>query len=342
MKRFTLLAVVLVALMVIPAPGLFAEEEGGPEPSAPKIDEEKTPWLKGVTIPPFPPNVSPVIPAKIYGPDGGPIPATMSEDIPVLFTVDSEIFAEKPPTEFKGTQLLNGAWDGTPSVRWFFADIGKHRSTLASCTEILPKNQMKIMPLDPCPFGGISVTLARPMKYEYSPGRFRRAYVNSSIGANLAVTDITPPTCGIEIKGTTRQGSFWSVENPPNGPAPKGADAFLRGSFLTQDGQDLEIVVRGLQLDHMVVPGNQATILLPKDEELEIRLVLLDNDKVDEKTIHYGISDGAGDEPLPVGPVNPDRLKLSDLKLPEKAFFFIDSKDVSGNRQIFFVPVKVF
>ena len=342
MKRYSLVAVlVLAAVMVIQAPALFAEEEGK-EPSPVKIDVEKAPWLKGVTIPPIPPNISPVVPAPIYGPDGGDIPATLTEDVGAIFTVDSEIFAPKPPTEFKGVTLLNGVWDGQPSVRWFFADVKKHKSTIASASDILPKNQMKIVPLDPSERGGITVTLARPMKYEAEPGVFRRTYVNSSRGANLAVVDITPPTCGLEIKGATRSGSFWSMENPANAAPPKTADAILRGNLLNPNGQDLEVIVQGLNLAHMVVPENQATIYLPKDEEVQIQLALHDNDKVDEKSIRFGISEGAGEEPVLVGAQNPEKIKLSDLKLPEKAFFFIEAKDLTGNRQIFYVPVKAY
>jgi hypothetical protein len=303
---------------------------------------KKAPWLKGVTIPPVPPRVSPVVPAFIFGPDGAGIPATLSEDIPVLFTVDSEVFAPKPPTEFKGEQLPNGVWDGQPSVRWFSQDVGRKKSTLASCSEILPKNQMKIAPLDPCKRGAITVTLARRMKYEDTPGHFRLTYVNSSRGAVVGVTDITPPTCGLEIKGATRSGSFWSTEAPPNAPPPKNGNAFLRGSFLTQDGKDLEVIVQGLDLGLMVVPEAQATILLPKDEPVTIQLILQDNVKVDEKSVRFGISDGAAEEPVPVGTLNPEKVKLSDLPPTKNAFFFIEAKDTSGNKQVFYVPVKGF
>jgi len=214
------------------APPIAATEGGGPPP---KIDEQKTPWLKGVTIPTTPAHPSPLLKAEILMGDGSPIPASLTEDVAVLMMVSSDIFAEKPPESWQGKALPNAVWTGQASVRWFFDDSAKNESTMASCSEQLPGNQMKVTPLNPSRSGGVTVTLARPMKYEETPGRFRTVFANSSQGLNVRILDITPPTCGLEITCGTSQGTFWTVENPPHKfPLPKAADVCMRVFCSTQ------------------------------------------------------------------------------------------------------------
>jgi hypothetical protein len=72
-----------------------------------------------------------------------------------------------------------------------------------------------------------------------------------------------------------------------------------------------------------------------------LREIRFDSPFVDNDKLKYGICNGAGGEPAPVGPVNAPELNLADLKIPENAHFYVDATDVAGNRQVLFVPLKV-
>lgn len=340
--------VVLVALIVTVigtvCPGLIsAEEQDETEKTkAPVINEEKTPWLKGVTLPPVSNRPAPILPAKIFGGDGGPVPSTFTEDVPVLLSVDSAIFAESPPTEFKGNSFPKSEWTLLPSVRWFFDDVKKNKSTLASVSELLPMNQIYVTPLDPTSLGGVSAMISRQMKYEIAPGRFRKTFVNSSTALNVKVTDITPPTCGMEISVDGKTAAFWPIENPINKyPPPKLADVICKGALFTKDGKSTETVIPGLEMgSNMVVPADQAAIYLNKDDEIAFKVILQDNFKVNEPTVRFGICGIPVAEPVFIGPQNPEKLKLDSVKLPDDPHLFIEASDTSGNRQILFVPIK--
>lgn len=310
---------------------------------APAIDTAKTPWLEGVTIPTQPPHVSPLVPVDIAGENGGPVPATISEDIPILLTANSDVFAEKPPASWKGTDLPDAEWTGRPSVRWFFEDVGKNRSTLASATEDLAENQMKVVPLDPTLSGAVTITIARPMKYRIAPDRFRTTFVNASRSLSTVVTDITPPVCGLEIIVDGVTGTVYPVENPPHKhPLPKLSDVICRGKLFGLAGDDESVTIEGLELGtQMIVPADRAALQLSKGAVIGMKTLLQDNQQVDEKSVRFGISNGTGEKPALVGPENPAELKLAELPVPEKPFLFIEASDIAGNRQVLYIPIKI-
>ncbi len=160
--------------------------------TGPGIDVEKTPWLKGVNIPTKPSFPAPVLPAEITMADGTPVPTTLTEDVTVLMAVDSEIFGEKAPQEWNGQTLAKAAWAGPAAVTWFFDDIGRNQSTLASCSDPLPANQMKVTPLNPARLGGVTVSIARPMTFEETPGKTRKVFANASRGLNQTARQALP------------------------------------------------------------------------------------------------------------------------------------------------------
>ncbi|NLI78265.1 MAG: hypothetical protein GX442_17750 [Candidatus Riflebacteria bacterium] len=352
MKRFSILipmTLVALALTALLPSGLAAQDDPAPaaapegSPASPQIDETKTPWLKGVTIPNKPDHPSPVLKAEILMANGSPIPATLSEDVGVLMMVDTDIFAEKPPTEWNGQSLPNAQWAGQPSVRWFFDDVAKNQSTLASCSEQLPSNQMKVTPLNPCRKGGVTVTLARPMTYEESPGKVRRVFANSSTALNVRVTDITPPTSGLELSVGDQKGTFWAAENPPHKhPLPKMADVYLKGPLFSPTGQDEQVVVPGIELgDKMILTPDQGQLRLPKTGELKIQLALQDNEEVDAKSVTCGLCELADGKPVPVAGATGPTIDLAKVKLPAQPYIFIEAKDLTGNRQVLCIPVTV-
>lgn len=332
MKTRSLLLVIALALVTVVLP---AQD---------KASSEEAPWLKGVEISPIPKDLSPVIPLKIYGEGGAAIPATMTEDMPYTVMCESTIFDEAPPAEYKGQEIPNPSWVANPTPSWYFIDWEKNKNTMASTTHEVALNQMVIVPLNPTGKGAITCYIGRKMRYDLpEPGKTKVVYANSSGAKDVRVLDITAPTCGLEI--TVKNGksaTFWAIENPPNKfPLPKMADVCFSGGLINEDPQEIS-VVQGLELgNNMIISEDQKAITLSADAELTIRVIGGDNYKLDNAKLKYGICNGAGGEPAPVGPVNAPELKLADLKLPENAHFYVDASDVAGNRQILFVPIKI-
>jgi len=310
---------------------------------APTIDTGKTPWLEGVTIPNKPLDISPVVSADIAGENGNPFPATLTEDLPVLLTAISDIFAEKPPSSWKGTELQDAEWTGMPSVRWFFEDVRKNQSTLASVAEELPETQMKVTPLDPTLSGAVTITIARPMKYRTGPDSFKRTFVNASRSLCTVVSDITPPVCGLEIVAGGDSGMVYPVESPLHKhPLPKLANLICRGTLFGITGSDEHVTIEGIELGkRMIVPAERAALLLDKNAVITLKPLLQDNQQVDEKSVKFGISNGAGGAPALVGPANPAELNLAEIKLPERPYLFIEAADIAGNIQILYIPLKI-
>ena len=340
MTRFFLCAIAVSFLVA--GPVVLRGQDAAPAAPPPVVDEAKTPWLKGVDIPPAPPSPSPVVPAEIALPDGGALPATLTEDVAVLLSVNSPIFDEKPPASWKGAELQNPEWTGQPSVRWFFEDVQKNKSTLASCGEILPANQMKVTPLDPTESGAVTVTIARPMKYMVGPDKFKGCFVNGSRSFTMAVTDTTPPTCGLKISTDEKSATFWTVENPAHkSPPPRTADVICKGDLFTFSEKAETVTIANMELgSRMVVPAPQAKLTLPRKGKIKLEVILQDNFRVDEKTLRFGISNGAEESPVPVGPANAPEFDLEGVAIPEKPFLFIEAADPSGNKQVLFVPVE--
>lgn len=340
--RSVSLACAFAALLWAMPSGVVAQEPA-PEPAAPVIDTSKTPWLEGVSIPNKPSAPSPVVPADITGPDGSPFPATLTEDLPVLLSATSDVFADKPPSSWNGTELKDAEWTGKPSIRWFFEDIRKNLSTLASASEELPENQMRVTPLDPTRAGAVTITIARPMKYRIGPDSFRGTFVNASKSLKTTVMDVTPPVCGLEIMVGADAGTVYPVENPLHKPTlPKLADVICRGALFGAGGADESITVEGVELGkHMILPAERAALHLAKDAILTLKPLLGDNQQVDEKSVKFGISNGAGDAPAAFGPLNPSEIRLGEIALPEQPYLFIEAADISGNVQILYIPIII-
>jgi len=340
MRPVSLMLVVGFMLSIVAA-APAQELAAGAQP--PVIDTSKTPWLEGVNIPTKPPHVSPLVPVDIAGEGGNPVPATISEDIPILLTANSEIFGEKPPASWNGTDLPDAEWTGRASVRWFFDDVTKNRSTLASVSDELPENQVKVIPLDPTTSGAVTITIARPMKYRIAADRFTTTFVNASRSLSTIVTDITPPVCGLEISAGGESGTVYPVENPSHQyPLPKHADVICRGKLFGVAGDDESVTVEGIELGaRMVVPPERAAVHLAKDAVVTFKPLLHDNLQVDEKTVRFGLCAGTGEKPALVGQENPTELKLAEVKLPEKPFLFIEAADLAGNRQVLYIPMQI-
>ncbi|MDD3147321.1 MAG: hypothetical protein PHD82_08470 [Candidatus Riflebacteria bacterium] len=305
----------------------------------------ETPWLEGVTIGPKPTELSPVVPMKIYLENGEAIPATLTEDIPITLIADTVLFDENPPTHANGVEIPNPQWSRKPAISWFFIDWEKNKNTAASTTVDLAVNQMIVTPLNPTGKGAISCHAGRKMRYDSTePGKTRGTFVNSSVARDVQVLDITPPLCGLEISVQDgKSGIFWVKENPPDKyPLPKLADVHLSGALVVESEPDKVITVSALELGQsMVVPAEQAAITVAADAILSIKVNGEDNYKLDNGKLKYGICNGAGGEPVPVSEVNMPEIKLADLKIPESPYLYIDASDVSGNRQVLYVPLKI-
>ncbi len=319
----------------------MAQDQVASSPSA-GAASGKEPWLEGVTLPPVPEGPAPIYKIDFTLADGSPLPATLSEDVPVLMTAQSEIFGEKPPSSWKDQTLSNSAWTKQTAIHWFFDDVAKNKSTLASCEEQLPANQMKVTPLDPCLKGAVTVFISRSFKYEVTPGQFKTIFATGGKSVMLKVTDITPPTCGIEVTAGGKKGMVWTVEAPANKyPLPKTAEVHFRGNLFTPPGTEVENQIPNVELGpNMVLAPEQCQMTLPKDGEISLKMVLEDNDKVDEKTLKYGICEVANGQPVPVGDYNVPTIKPASLKLPEKPYLFLEIKDMSGNHQVLCIPVS--
>lgn len=322
---------------------VFSSLVSAQEPSGAPVDLEKTPWLKGVEMSPYPVDISPVIPLKIYAESGEAIPATLTEDMPLTVVADTTIFEPQPPAEYKGQQIPNPRWEENPAISWFFIDWETNKNFMASVTESLALNQMVIIPTTPTGKGAITCHIARRMRYDLGePGKTKGTFANSSGAKDVRVLDITPPLCGLEItvKGGGT-GAFWPVENPPDKyPLPKVADVYLSGGLFNAADQD--VIVQGIELgNQMVIAPEQGGITMSAKDVIAIKVIGGDNYKLDNSKLKYGISTGVGAEPVSVGPENADLIELAKLKLPQAPYFYLDATDTSGNRQLIFVPIIV-
>ena len=107
-------------------------------------------------------------------------------------------------------------------------------------------------------------------------------------------------------------------------------------------GQDEQAVATGLELGaNMIVTPEQGKLLLPKNGVAKIKVMLQDNDKVDEKSLKFGLCEIAAGKIAPFGQSNPATIDLGKVKLPANSSIYVEAKDVSGNHQILCVPVVV-
>lgn len=344
MKRslLDLALVLMLALGGASAVSAQVPETGNASGAAPAIDEAKTPWLKGVSISPTPAFPAPVVQVELLTGDGGALPATMSEDVPVLLTVQSPVFDANPPAEWEGQPLANAQWAGQCSVNWFFEDLGKNKSTQASCSEPLPLNQMRVTPLDPTNQGAVTVYVSRPMRYETEPGRFRQIYVTGGRGVQSRVTDVTPPLCGLEITAGKGKATVFAVEAPAHAaPGQKTVEVVGKGTLLDQRNAERDLSLAGIELGpNGLVPGSNLTVYLPLTGKIKLQPIATDNDKIEDGSIRFGLCSYANGNVEPVGEPGVEEIDPAKLKIPSPAWLFIEAKDPSNNLGRLILPVQ--
>jgi len=337
MNKRSILVIVAIMVSLAGSVAVLAQDSA--------TGKEGTPWLEGINMPPHPEDLSPVLPLKIYMENGEAIPATLTEDVPVTLVADTAIFDPEPPAEYNGTELPNAKWSRNAAVSWFFIDWEKNKNIPASSSVQMAVNQMIVTPINPTGRGAITCHIGRKMRYsDPVTGKNRGTFANASVGHDARVLDITPPTCGLEISVQGgRSGTFWVAENPPNKyPLPKMADVYFSGALINEADPAAILTVQGLELGSgMVVAPEQAAVHVPADAVLNIKVNGEDNYKLDTAKLKYGICKGAGGEPVPVSAINASEIALAELELPEKPYLYVDATDVSGNRQVLYVPLKI-
>jgi len=318
------------------ASGAASDQGTGSDVSTPG-----TPWLKGVNIPPVPEGPAPICKVDILLSDGSALPATVSEDVALHLACNSELLGDKPPLKAGEVELKAGEWTQRASVNWFFDDVGKNKSTLASCSDNLPANQMKVIPVDPCRTGRVTVHVSRPMKYQEANGQYKTVWANGGHALMVNVSDITPPCCGMKVSAGGFKGSLWTVENPANGPAPKKAEVVVEGDLVSEAHTPTNKQVNGLDLGpSMALTPDQAALYLPKAGPVSMELILADNDKVDDQSVKYGLCEYANGMAKPIGQPNQASFDPSKVPLPKgQVYLYVEAKDVSGNHGAIFVPV---
>ncbi|PKL50460.1 MAG: hypothetical protein CVV42_02900 [Candidatus Riflebacteria bacterium HGW-Riflebacteria-2] len=337
MKNRSIFVVVAIIVSLAGSVALYAQDDA--------TKKETPPWLEGINMPPHPENLSPVMPLKIFMENGEAIPATLTEDIPITLVADTAIFDAEPPAQYNGSDIPNAKWSRNAAVSWFFIDWEKNKNVPASSTQQLALNQMVVTPINPTGKGAITCHIGRKMRYtDPVTGKTRGTFANASVGHDARVLDITPPTCGLEIlvEGG-RSGTFWVAENPPNKyPLPKLADVYFSGALINEADPGAILAVQGLELGAgMVVPPEKAAVKVPAGSVLKIKVNGEDNYKLDNTKLKYGICSNASGEPVPVSAINATEIALAELELPENPHFYVDASDVSGNRQVLYVPLKI-
>ncbi len=337
MNKRSIFVVVAIIVCLAGSAALHAQDSAS--------GKDAPPWMEGINMPPHPEDLSPVLPLKIYMENGEAIPATLTEDVSITLVADTAIFDTDPPAEYNGTEIPNAKWSRNAAVTWFFIDWEKNKNVPASSNMQMAVNQMVVTPVNPTGRGAITCHIGRKLRYsDPVTGKTRGTFANASVGHEVRVLDITPPTCGLEIAVQGgRSGTFWVAENPPNKyPLPKMADVYFSGALVNEADPGAIITVQGLELGAaMVVAPEQAAVIVPADAVLNIKVNGEDNYKLDTTKLKYGICKGAGGEPVPVSEINATEIVLSELDMPEKPYLYVDASDVSGNRQVLYVPLKI-
>lgn len=335
MKKLFLLLVVFSLAAIV----LYAEEE------IPSYELEGAPWLKGVTIGPVPTELSPVVPMQIFLESGEPIPATLTEDIPLNVVADTALFDPTPPSKYKEQVIPNPVWTKNVSIAWHLIDWEANVTTIASSSLPLAANQMEVVPITPTGRGAIVCYAGRKMRYDVpESGISKGTYANSSVGADVRVLDITPPTCGLQISVKGGEGALvWVEENPPNKyPLPKLADVCLQGALVNEADPEEIIRIPEFELGTgMMVSKENAAISVSADSVIKIEPIGDDNYRLDETKLKYGICADPSSEPISLAEENANEINLAEIKLPKQPYFFVDASDTTGNREILFVPIKV-
>lgn len=304
-----------------------------------------TPWLKGAEHMPLGPTVpAPLMDMSICGDDGA-IPTELTEDVPVTVTANSAIFYDEAPSvSTDGHEFSEPQWvDEKPVALWFFNDWTRKKTFMASTTEEIAGNQMVIIPTMPTEAGSITCHSSRQMQfYRESDGKLKKVFANSSAAAPVKVLDITPPTCGFEISVENgMSGQCWPVENPPDQyPLPKTADMCFSGALFGASDEDR--VVQGFELGSSMILSDDEAITLSSKDVIRVKVIGDDNFKLNSDKLKYGVCAGAGGgDPTPVSPENEETIDFSTFAIPEKPYLYLDATDVSGNRQVLYVPLNI-
>ncbi|MBF0543602.1 MAG: hypothetical protein HQM08_04175 [Candidatus Riflebacteria bacterium] len=344
MKKWCLLIVTLFfAVSLVAQEPTASPQDNNASGTQTQPSQGKGHWLDGVDIPPTPPFPAPQFSVQISLPDGSPVPATLTEDMGVVFSAQSDIFGDNPPTEYQGNPLTNAQWAGVTSINWYFDDVTKNKSTHASATEGLPPNQIQVIPLDPTVAGAVSVFLSRPLRYEESPGQYRRIYATASKSAPTRVIDITPPCPGMEITlDNGISGQIWSVEEPPNKfPLPKTANVIYKGALFSKDGQDVNKNVIDIPLGQkMVLPETDATAFIPAKTKVTVKSISTDNDQIDDKTLKIGICE-LDSVPQIISDHITENYEAQKFTALKKPGLFLEIADKTGNKSCIFVRVML-
>jgi hypothetical protein len=91
----------------------------------------------------------------------------------------------------------------------------------------------------------------------------------------------------------------------------------------------------------MVVKPRTGGVECAAGSVLKIKVNGEDNYKLDTAKLKYGICKNSSGEPIPVSAINASEIALADLELPEDPYLYVDASDVSGNRQVLYVPLKI-
>lgn len=305
--------------------------------------EDDTPWLDGAEHMPLgPTNPAPLMDMQIRDGEGAPIPAEVTEDIPLVVTANSDIFYDEAPAKsVDGHEFDQAEWiDERPIALWFVQDWSTNKSYLASQAENLAINQMVIIPTTPTEIGAVTCHSSRKMRYVREDGRPKEVFANSSSAVKFKVRDITPPACGFEISLKNGvSGQLWPVENPPDCfPLPKTAMMCFNGDLF--EAREEIRVVDGYELGaNMIIPSVHGCLKLKRDSVIKVKVIGDDNFKLNHDKLKYGVCAGAGTEPTPVSPENEGEIDFTKFLIPENPYLYLDASDMAGNRQLLFLPL---
>ena len=303
-----------------------------------------TPWAKGAEhMPLVPAEPAPLMDMTISGSDESPIPAEVSEDVPIVVNANSRIFFDEAPNRAPdGYEYLNAEWLEEPTPLWYFHDWTNNSAFLASTSEEIAGDQMVIIPTTPTENGAITCHCSRRMQYTADDGSTKTCFANSSAASRMKVLDITPPSCGLEITiENGGSGKCWPVENPPDQyPLPKQADMCFSG-VLFDAPDDLKYFDGYVLGENMIVSEEHAVIKLKNTDVIRLKVIGNDNLKLNFDKLKFGVCAGAGGEPTPVTETNQELIDFSKFAIPEKPYLFVDATDTTGNRQVLFIPIEV-
>jgi hypothetical protein len=320
---------------------VFAQDEGD------KKTTSKQPWMVGAEHrPPKPAIPNPVIKMLITDENGHPVPREIVEDQPLTFTAISDIFFDTPPAISVTSDAVfeNSQWlMPKPQVMWYLKDWGSSNRTSKriKSQENLAPNVMVVIPENPCDDGSISCYAARKVSYYREDGVKVTCFANSCDMKLFKIKDITPPTCGLEIRIEDGiSGSCWPVENPPNQfPLPKKADICFDGQLFGVTEEPL--IINGYELGLEMIVSKEHAIKLKKTDIIHVKVTGDDNYRLNRDKLKFGVCAGGGGEPTPVSPVNAEQIDFTKFVIPQDPYLYLDASDMAGNRELLFIPINI-